>query len=151
MGAVAPAGAQDPAPEPLTIVAIEIEPESPGPETLCRMRVRVRNGGERTASALAFTVAINGRELPVYTNQLFLQAIPPGATETVALYNFWTTETQRPLAADRKLRLEVTLREAQWMAISDEEGVEVWRPLGEVDGLPVRAERTLELAGAPAS
>ena len=133
---------------PLVLEALEIEPAQPGPDTLCRLRVRLRNGGERDASALAFDVRINGAELAVYANQLFMQQIPAGVTETVALYNFWTTETSRPAPADGKLRLEVALREAQWFAIGDEEGVEVWRPLEPVAGLPVRVERTLELARA---
>jgi hypothetical protein len=134
---------------PLVLEAVEIEPAQPGPDTLCRLQVRLRNGGERDASALAFDVRLNGQELAVYRNQLFMQRIPAGATETVALYNFWTTETSRPtLPADGKLRVEVALREAQWFAIGDEDGVEVWRPLEPVAGLPVRVERTLELAGA---
>lgn len=133
---------------PLVLEALEVEPAQPGTDTLCRLRVRLRNGGDRDASALGFDVRINGTELAVYRNQLFMQQIPAGATETVALYNFWTTETSRPAPADGKLRLEVALREAQWFAIGDEEGVEVWRPLEPVAGLPVRVERTLELARA---
>jgi len=128
----------------LRVAAIEVEPESPGPDTLCRLRVRIANAGERDAASLGFTVRVDGVELPVYRNQLFVQRIPAGATETVALYNFWSTETSRPaLPADGKLRVEVELREAQWMQIGDEDGVEVWRPLGAVEGLPVRAERVL--------
>lgn len=135
----------------LILEALEVEPAQPGPDTLCRLRARVRNGGERDASALGFDVLLNGQELAVYRNQLFMQQIPAGATETVALYNFWTTESSRPtLPADGKLRVEVVLREAQWFAIGDdEEGVEVWQPLGPVEGLPVRAERMLTVAGMP--
>jgi hypothetical protein len=157
LGTAAGAGAQGAAEAPapasqLTLEALEVEPAQPGPDTLCRLRVRVRNAGERDASALGFDVRIDGVDLPVYRNQLFMQQIPAGATETVALYNFWTTESSRPtLPADGKLRVEVALREAQWFSIADEEGVEVWRPLEPVAGLPVRSERSLDVAPAAAA
>lgn len=152
--AISPAGAQEEAAapaSPLSLTALEVEPARPGPDTLCRLRVTLNNAGERDAASLAFTVRINGQELPVYRNQLFMQAIPAGGTETVVLYNFWSTETSRPMPDDGRLRIELVLREAQWTQIGDdEEGVEVWQPLGAVEGLPVSIERTLEMQRTPA-
>lgn len=154
LGVAAAAEAQTEAAAPpsrLSISELEIEPGQPGPDTLCRLRVTLSNAGERDAAGLAFTVRINGKELAVYRNQLFMQSIPAGKSEIVALYNFWTTETSRPMPDDGRLRLEVVLREAQWMQIGDdEEGVEVWQPLGAVEGLPVTVERTIELRRTPA-
>lgn len=131
---VTPSAAQE-AP-PIIIESVLVEPSSPGPDTLCKLTVKLANGGDRTASQLDFKVQINGQELPVYANQLFMFPVPAGESVDVPLYNFWSTETSRPLPADGKLDIEVTLAAAQWMEIKLEEDVEVWRPLGAVEGLP---------------
>jgi hypothetical protein len=131
---VTPSAAQE-AP-PITIESILVEPSSPGPDTLCKLTVKLANGGDRTASQLDFKVQINGEDLPVYANQLFMFPVPAGESVDVPLYNFWSTETSRPLPGDGKLDIEVTLAAAQWMEIKLEEDVEVWRPLGPVEGLP---------------
>ena len=128
-----------PAASPLVLAAIKVTPANPGADTLCQLRVEVSNQGERIASQLAFTVKVNGQELPVYRNQLFMQRLDPGKTSTVRLYNFWTTETSRPAPADGKSRVEVTLREAKWYEIATKDGVEEWTPLQPVPGLPVTA------------
>lgn len=128
-----------PAASPLTLGTLHLAPANPGADTLCQLRVEVANKGDHIASQLAFTVKINGQELPVYRNQLFMQRIDPGKTSTVRLYNFWTTETGRPAPADGKYRVEVTLREAKWYEIATKDGVEEWTPLQPVTGLPVRA------------
>jgi hypothetical protein len=128
-----------PASSPLTINAVTVTPSAPSADTLCELRVEVANQGDRIASQLAFVVKINGQELPVYGNQLFMQRIDPGKSSTVRLYNFWTTETTRSSPKDGKYRIEVTLREAKWYEITTKEGVEDWRPLTAVAGLPVAA------------
>jgi hypothetical protein len=128
-----------------------VQPGSPGIDTLCQLRVQVRNRGERIASQLAFQVRVNGHELPVYRNQLFMQALPPGEVSEVRLYNFWTTETGRPAPEDGRLRVEVVLTEAHWYSIAeDDDGVEVWSPLEAVPGLPASGTLTLGMAGAAA-
>ncbi|HUP43253.1 MAG TPA: hypothetical protein VM599_08595 [Thermoanaerobaculia bacterium] len=133
----------------LALEAVQVEApvpgEPPGPESLVRLTVAIANRGERIASALAFTVEVAGQELPVYRNQVFLKAIPPGGTTELRLYNFWTGETGRPAPADGKLTVVVTLEEASWMEVTDEEGVEVWKPLGAVEGLPVTASTVVTL------
>lgn len=160
-----PAAGQAPAPEPeppageagdtdgeeareplVALSGIEVEPSSPGPETLCRLTVRVTNRGEEVASALAFHVKVAGQELPVYEKQVFLKAVPPGETVALALYNFWSGETGRPAPADGKLPVEVTLREARWMEVTEEEGTEVWSPLGPVEHLPSTVSTELTMA-----
>jgi len=128
-----------PAASPLAVAALKVTPANPGADTLCQLRVDVANKGDRIASQLAFTVKVNGQELPVYRNQLFMQRLDPGKTSTVRLYNFWTTETSRPAPADDKYRIEVTLREAKWYEIATKDGAEEWTPLQPVPGLPVTA------------
>lgn len=130
----------------VTVAAVVVEPDKPGPDTLCRLKVRLKNAGDRVASQLGFSVTVNGQELPVYANQLFYYALEPGGTTEMPLYNFWTTETSRPAPADGKLNVAVTLSEAEWMDVSvDEDGVETWKPLGPVEGLPSGASITLKL------
>ena len=143
---VAHAQEAETAPPPLSIEEIIVEPSNPGPDTLCKLRVKLGNKGSETASQLAFKVSLNGQELTVYGNQLFMFPVEPGGDNELKLYNFWTTETSRPtLPKDGKLTVEVSLTEARWMKIADdEEGVEVWTPLGDVEGLPVSKSITLD-------
>lgn len=129
----------------LILEAIVVDPPAPAVDTLCKLSVTIRNDGDQTASQLGFNVKSNDVELPVYLNQLFMYPIEPGQTSEIPLYNFWSTETSRPAPADGKLRLEVTLREAQWMKIEMEDDVEVWTPLGEVENLPSVQELTVEM------
>jgi hypothetical protein len=130
----------------LSIDEVIVEPGNPGADTLCKLRVKLGNKGSETASQLAFKVTLNGQDLGVYGNQLFMFPVEPGADNELKLYNFWTTETSRSMPKDGKLEVEVTLTEARWMKIADdEEGVEVWSPLGDVEGLPVSKSVTLEM------
>ncbi len=130
----------------LSIEQVIVEPSNPGADTLCRLRVKLGNQGTQTASQLAFKVALNGQDLGVYGNQLFMFPVEPGVDNELKLYNFWTTETSRSMPKDGKLKVEVTLTEARWMKIADdEEGVEVWSPLEDVEGLPVSKSVTLEM------
>lgn len=143
-----PQGEATPKAPPLAVESIEVRPPNPGPDTLCQLRVRVRNRGSRQASALGFTVRVGGQELAVYRNQLYLQTIAPGAAGEVRLFNFWTSETGRPAPADGKLKVEVTLAEARWVEVKTENGAEVWRPAGTVEGLPASAALVLDLRSA---
>lgn len=145
----------------LTVTAVAVEPAAPGPDTLCKLTVTVKNDGDRDASQLGFAVKLNGQDLTVYGNQLFMYPVPAGGQLEIPLYNFWTTETSRPaMPADGGYRVEVSLLEAQWMDIKTvpetverggetvEEDVEVWTPLGPVAGLPVSAEWVLTKPGS---
>ena len=131
----------------LELEAILVEPSDPGPDTLCRLRVKIRNNGTQTASQFGFTVALNGQDLSVHGNQLFMYPVEPGASLEFPLYNFWTTETSRPTPPpDGKLRVEVAIRESQWMKIEMEDEVEVWTPLGPVEGLPAANALTVTMS-----
>ncbi len=131
----------------LELEAILVEPSDPAPDTLCTLAVKIRNNGTETASQFGFSVALNGQDLSVYGNQLFMYAIEPGESLEFPLYNFWTTETSRPTAPpDGKLLLEVAIKESQWMKIEMEDEVEVWTPLGPVEGLPAANALTLTMS-----
>ncbi len=140
--------AQAPAPE-VVLAGFEVTPAAPGRETLCRLVATVDNNGRRAVYGFGFDVELDGRPLPVYEKQLFLQVIEAGESGEVALYNFWTSERGRPAPADGKLAVVVRLREARWVEVTeveeDGETVEVWTPVGDVAGLPQTASRTLEL------
>jgi len=121
----------------LTLEKIRVDPPHPGPDTLCKLTVTIRNHGAKTASQFGLKVSINGDALPVYGSQLFLSPIAPDASLDLPLYNFWSTESARTPPSRGRLQVEVTLTEAQWTEIAtDDDGVEVWTPLGAVDPLP---------------
>ena len=153
------AAAQEEAPaaeseSPLAIEEVEVVAAGDDPgrpiavDTLCKLTVTIRNDGEEIASQLAFRVEVNGHELPVYRNQLFMERLDPGESREVRLYNFWTTETGRPAPDDGTLRVEVSLTEAKWYEITvEEDGTEVWTPGEEISGLPVSASASLPMGG----
>ena len=146
LGAVSLAAQEEDTAAPrITIEAITIEPSSPAADTLCKLQVTLKNHGGEIASQLDFKVKINDQMLPVYRNQLFMFPLEAGATSDIKLYNFWSTETSRPMPKDGKLKVEVTLAAAQWTQVAMEEDVEVWTPLGEVAGLPQSKSVTLEM------
>jgi len=133
----------------LTLESIQVEPAAPGPDTLCHMRVTLRNAGDRPASTLEFVVKLNGRELPAYKDRLYLEAVEPGATREIRLFNFWSTEKGRPAPADGKLTLEVALVRAAWMQKQTKDGAEVWSAAGAVEGLPITKSITLKMGKNP--
>ena len=138
--------AQDAEPTPqVTIESITIEPAAPAADTLCKLKVKLQNNGTEIASQLDFKVSINDQPLPVYRNQIFMFPLPAGQSAEIKLYNFWSTETSRPMPKDGKLEVEVTLAAAQWTKVAMEEEVEVWTPLGEVAGLPNSKSVTLDM------
>ena len=149
LGGIIAAQAQEAGEQKPSLVKIEsvtVEPPTPGPDTLCKLRVTVRNDGDEIASQLDFKVKINGQELAVYRNQLFMYPVEPKQASEIKLYNFWTTETSRSMPKDLKMTVEVSLVEARWMKIEMEDDVEVWTPLGDVDGLPVSQSVTLSMS-----
>ncbi|MEJ2084257.1 MAG: hypothetical protein P8Y44_01090 [Acidobacteriota bacterium] len=129
----------------LEITSVSVSPQDPTAQTLCSLSVEIENRHQQIASQLEFHVEINGIELPVYSNQVFMYPIAPEAKTEVKLYNFWSTETSRPFPDSGRLEIEVSLVAAQWMKIDEEEGVEVWEPLGAVEGLPVGSSTSLKV------
>jgi hypothetical protein len=131
---------------PLDLGEIGVQPPEPGPETLCELRLKIQNRGTLTASRFAFSVKINGVDLPVYKHLRYFQAMPPQATTELRLYNFWSTETSRPMPQDAKLKLEVQLIHAEWVRIEkDGKGADVWTPMGEIKALPAARLVSLQM------
>jgi CARDB len=149
LGSALAASAQQAKKQALVLENVKVEPASPGADTLCRLSVTLRNTGDRQASAMEFAVKVNGREVRAYKNRLFLEPIAPGATREIRLLNFWSNESGRPLPADGKLAVEVTLARASWMGREAKGGTEVWTPLGLTDGLPFTHSLSLSMAGKP--
>ncbi len=150
LGLAAAAGlagaAPAPAASPLTVEAISVTPADPTPTTLCNLRVKIQNHGARAASRFAFDVRVNDVPIAVYKHLLYFEAIPAGATVELRLYNFWATETSRPLPADGKLRVSVRLLGARWVEESkDAKGGAISAPQGEIAGLPVERETVVEM------
>jgi hypothetical protein len=110
------------------------------------LRVKLRNAGTQKVSSFAFTVKINGREEAAYGKMLYFQAIDPGATGEIALYNFYSAE---PQAKGGNMTVEVTLREARWMEIKKEGEAQTWIPTGEVKGLPASKSISIPITVAP--
>ena len=130
----------------LTLESVKVEPASPGPDALCALSVTVRSAGSRRASALEFSVKVNGKELPAYKDRLYLEAVEPGTAREIRLFKFWSTEAGRPAPANGKLQVEVTLARAVWMDKEVKDGAEVWTPAGSAEGLPVTKSVTLAMA-----
>jgi hypothetical protein len=131
----------------LVLEAAEVTPAKAPGDALCQLRARIRNGGEAIAAAFVFAVRVDGKEIPVYRNHVFMDPIEPGETRALRLYGFWTSETGRPLPASGDLDVEVTLQEARWMKVEkDAGGARVWHDLGAVEGLPQTVQRTIEIA-----
>jgi hypothetical protein len=149
LGSALAASAQGAKKQALVLENVKVEPASPGEDTLCRLSVTLRNTGERQASAMEFAVKVNGREVRAYKNRLFLQPIAPGATREIRLLSFWSNESGRPLPADGKLAVEVTLARASWMGKEAKNGADVWTPLGLTDGLPLTQSLSLSMMGKP--
>ena len=144
-GSVPQSQAPPPAPTaaPLALAAVEVEPATPHPGTLCHLRVRIENHGERIASALAFAVILGSREVPAISHRVYLVAIPPGESTTVALPNFWSSEGGRPVPSDGRLTVEVRLTAARWVTIDGDRRPPEWTFLGDVPGLPVAVQVTV--------
>lgn len=133
----------------LVVEEFVIDPAAPAVDTLCKLRVKVRNSGTATATSLGFRVAVGGKNLKVYERQLFMDALPPGKSTEVQLFNFWTTESLRPAPKDGKLKVVVELREAQEVEITtDDEGTEVWNLGDAIPGLPSSVEKVFDLGAS---
>lgn len=161
-----------PSQSPLALASVDVTPEEPTPQTLCKLSVTLQNTADRPISALRFVVTVNGHSLPVYDKQVFLDVVPPGGEVTVPLYNFWVTETHRPLPEKGPLTVEVQVTDARWTKMTVEpletqpaesekpakpgestetgsaeaqEVVETWTLLDSLEALPaaVTATRTL--------
>ena len=120
----------------LSVESIAVTPSSPGPDALCKLRVVIKNHGDQPASAFGFQVKINGQTLPVYEKQRYLDPIEPGESKEIALFNFWSSETDRPFPKDGSVSIEVAITEARWVAKRMEGDVPVWTMKDLIPGLP---------------
>jgi hypothetical protein len=134
-----PARAAEPAEgakSPVTVATVSVTPDSPGADTLCKLRVTLKNAGAKAVSAFGFQVKINGKALPVYDKQRYLDPIDPGDSQEIPLFNFWTSETGRPYPADGSVTVEVSLTEARYVEKRMEGDMPVWTLKDPVEGLP---------------
>ena len=70
-----------------------------------------------------------------------------GGLYDLRLFNFWTSDSQRPAPTDGELDVRVRLVEAQWVDVRvEEDGTEVWALDGSVPGLPMAATISVSLA-----
>lgn len=127
----------------LVLEAVEVTPPQPGPDTLCRLKVRLRNKGSQVVSDLTFDVELNGLSVPVYANQSWALNLGAGKETELQLYNFWTTETGRPVPKDGRLVVAVRVKSARWYE-ADAQGAP-GPPAKEVDPLPPARSVTLNL------
>lgn len=148
-----------PAASSLTLASVDVTPEEPTAETLCQLSVTLQNSSDQPISGLRFAVSVNGHSLPVYDKQVFLDVVPPGGEVAVPLYNFWVTETHRPLPAKGPLTVEVRVTDARWTkremeplepAKPGDSGepknlVETWTLLESLDALPEAVTATRKL------
>ena len=134
------------APAPLAITAIALQPAKPAAGSLSKLRVTIANRGTRPVSGLRFRVEIAGTPLVVYERQLFIETLDPEGEHEVRLFNFWTSEPGRPLAAGDTLRLGVTLEAARFLSRDvSPEGDEILSLEEAVPGLPVKRELSIKL------
>ena len=130
----------------VTVEAVIVEPsgrtggaEAIGPGTLCKLRVKLRNAGTQKAFSFLFGVKVNGREVSTYDKTVYTQAIDPGTTGELELYNFYSSEPGGPTPKDGNLTVEITLKEARWVELKKDGQAGVWTPVGDVKGLPSKA------------
>jgi hypothetical protein len=134
----------------VSVESIRLEPPKPGPETLCQLYVTLENRGEHPASLFAFAVEVGGESLDVYEKDLYVVSLAAGAREELRLFNFWTTESGRPMPEDGQLKVEVRLEEASWMQVERHgESEETWTPTGAVEALPSAAGLVVRLLAKP--
>jgi hypothetical protein len=130
----------------ITVEAVVVEPQKPAADTLCKLAVRLQNHGDQMASQLGFKVTINGQEIAVYSNHLFMFPLAAETTGELSLFNFWSTESSRAMPKDGKLAIEVSLIEAKWTTVEVTEGEELWTATGDVPGLPSSNSVVLEMS-----
>jgi hypothetical protein len=136
-------------PSLIVLEALEIDPPKPARESLCKPRIRVRNNGGKAVTGFLFGVRLDGQEVSIYKNHVFLQTVAGGEVSDVELYNFWATEAGRPTPRKNgQLRMEVTLKEARWVEVKRDGDRTEYKPLGSVEGLPTSISRVILLGAA---
>jgi hypothetical protein len=141
LGLLAPqAGA---ASSPVSIEAVSVMPQNPGPGVLCSLSVRLKNAGTHTATDFRFRVKIDGQDVATYNGESWAQNVAPGASDAVALHNFWTAT-----AAKAGFTVEVTVLEGRWADVKQEANTSTTTPIGPIEGLPVSATQSVHMGPA---
>jgi hypothetical protein len=126
---------------PVSIEAVSVSPASPGPGVLCGLSVRLKNAGAHTATNFRFKVRIDGQDVATYNVEMYAENVAPGASDTIALHNFWTAAT-----AKASFPVEVSVLEGAWADVKREGNTSTTPPLGPIEGLPVSATQTVQMS-----
>ncbi len=118
---------------PIQVEKVEVTPKNAGAETLCQLWVTIRNNGSHYASAFEFEVQVASHQLPVYGNHSFLTAVAPGESKRLRLFNFWTNETGRPYPGSGSLEVSVSLQQASWWTLSEQNEQTTWTFVSDIE------------------
>ncbi len=127
----------------VTVEAILVQPQSPPPDALCKLGVKLKNAGSQTASYFRFKVKIDGQDVAIYKDQLYVVNVEPKTSGTIDLYSFWT-----PAGNKASFSIEVTLVEAQWVEVKRQGDTVTTTAVGPVEGLPVSATETVRMSAS---
>jgi hypothetical protein len=125
---------------PVSIEAVSVTPQKPGPGVLCTLGVRLKNSGTHIATDFRFSVKIDGQDVATYKVESFAQNVAPGASDTIALHNFWT-----PTAPKASVTVEVSVLEGRWADVKQEGNTSTTTPVGPIEGLPVSATQSVQM------
>lgn len=128
---------------PVSIEAVSVAPKSPGPGVLCTLEVRLKNAGTHTATDFRFRVKVDGQDVAIYGIESYAVNVGPGASNTIALHNFWSPASAKPSFA-----VEVTVLEGRWADVKREGDTSTTTPVGPIEGLPVSATLSVHMASA---
>jgi hypothetical protein len=93
-----------------------------------------------TVSYFRFNVKIDGQDVPEYKQYTYVVNIDPGTSGELALNNFYSP----PLA--KAFEVQVTLVEAQWVAVKRDGTNTTSTPSGAVAGLPAGASLSVKMS-----
>lgn len=126
----------------VTLDAVVVEPATPAAATLCSLKVRLKNAGTQAVSDFAFSVTIDGVEVPTYKAHTYAINVDAGTTSEIALNNFWTAGTVKPFD------VKVALTAAEWVQVKREGTTTTTTPAGSVAGLPASGSVTVKMSAS---
>lgn len=128
---------------PVSIEAVSVTPKAPGPGVLCTLEVRLKNAGTHTATDFRFKVKVDRQDVAIYSIESYAVNVGPGASDSIALHNFWSPASAKPGFA-----VEVTLLEGRWADVKREGDTSTTTPVGQIEGLPVSLTQSVHMASA---
>ena len=126
----------------VAVDAVVVEPASPAPSTLCKLKVRLKNSGTQTVSLFAFSVTIDGEDVPTYKAHSYAINVEAGTTGEIDLNNFWSP------SGVKSFDIRVALTEAQWVQVKKDGTATTTTPTGPVPGLPASATLSVKMSPA---